>query len=95
MNFRDKIEEYAIDWEVDLPTNWLWPDLLPLLEKVVRSKGGYFVIKVDGERTSNRISFALNIPFPTDVVLRKDTDEYEDGIVFIIQELWANKVGKG
>lgn len=84
--------EFATEWGVTLPKVGVWTDLLPLVERVCEAKRGYFIFKVDGERPTRKYTFTLNLPHPTDVVLRKDTDSIEEGLTAIMQELRASGV---
>jgi hypothetical protein len=91
MNTTD-FTEFAALWGVTLPKTGAWTDLLPLVERVCEAKQGYFIFKIDGERQTRKYTFALNLPRPTGVVLRKDTDSIEDGLVTVVQELRASGV---
>ena len=91
MNTTD-FTEFAAQWGVTLPKAGAWTDLLPLVERVCEAKRGYFIFKVDGERSTRKYTFTLNLPHPTDVVLRKDTDSIEDGLASVVQELRASGI---
>lgn len=92
MNTREKIEEFSLEWGNVFPDGWLWTDLFPLIEKIVTAKGGYFIFKIDGERASNKYTFSVNMPFPVDVIIRKDTDDCEHGAYYLVEELIANRL---
>lgn len=84
--------EFAARWDVTLPEVASWTDLLPLIEKVCKAKQGYFVFKVDGERSTRKYTFVLNFPFPADFVWRKDTDSIEEGLTAIVEAFCASGI---
>lgn len=88
-------KEFAAEWGVDLSMAQAWTDLLPLIERICETKRGYFIFKVDGERPTRKYTFTLNLPYPADVVLRRDTDSMEDGLVAIVQDLRSTGIHPG
>jgi hypothetical protein len=95
----NEFSELAERWYFDLAQVRHWSDFLPLIERVCRAKKGYFIVKVDGERTKNTYTVALNLPPPADVVIRRDTDNAEEGVLFVLRALssyehesWLRKV---
>jgi len=80
---------YSLQWGIVLQEDCEWIQLLPVLEKIAIQKKGFFLFKIDGERDRNRYSFVINLPRPLDVVVRKDTDNFEEGMRCIILELIA------
>jgi hypothetical protein len=84
--------DFAKTWNVHLPENGPWTDLLPLIKRICEDKRGYFIFKIDGERTAKKYTFALNIPFPCDNVFRQDTDSIEHGMESIVRGLCEAKL---
>jgi len=84
-----------MQWGVTLPKAGAWMDLLPLIERVCEAKGGYFIFKIDGARPSGRYTFTVNLPYPADVVLRKDTDNFDEGFAYVVRELRSTGIRPG
>lgn len=65
-------------------------DFIRSLELVVKGKG-FFLLKIDGERDEKIYTFVVNVP-ASDFVLRKDTDNIREGVVFILSELEKSEI---
>lgn len=64
-----------------------WVELLPWIESVCVAYGGYFVLKIDGERKSDVYTAALNTPPPSDIILRRNGSSPEDAVTRVAADL--------
>lgn len=72
---------------IALEPEMAWTDLFQIVEKICLAKGGYFIFKIDGERETNRYTFAINIPRPLDIIIRRDCEDLENGMLYMIESL--------
>lgn len=83
----EDIHDYFAIWGIPLSGEAGLPELMVLMKRICKSKGGYFLVKVDGERSGDEFTLCLNTPFPLDFVRRVDTDDMQDGVTHMLREL--------
>jgi hypothetical protein len=86
-NDMKSIKEFAEKFEIEFNENPQWIDKIGLIEKICRQYKGYFIFKIDGARNSNIYTYSINLPVPVDVVIRKDIDDIDKGVDFVLSEL--------
>jgi len=64
-----------------------WADLLPWIESVCLAFGGYFILKIDGERAASWYTAVVNTPHPSDIVLRHDGETAEAVVTKLAADL--------
>ena len=87
MSFSELADNYAARFGSPSMSNVGLEEFIQVLELVALKNKGFFIFKVDGERSHDIYTFVLNMSSSVGVVIRKDTDEIRVGMEFIFSEL--------
>jgi ABC-type uncharacterized transport system substrate-binding protein len=67
-------------------------DFFDIMESISVATKGFFLFKIDGERSSRIYTFVVNISSLKGAVIRMDTDSVTEGIEYVLSELERNAV---
>lgn len=83
----NRAEKYAARFGWSLSEACQFENFLTAMERVCLGGKISFLFKIDGERSAKKYTYVISIPWPSDAIIRMDTDDPKEGMVHIFAEL--------